>query len=243
MDTSAQFPVSSPQRTASSGVPRERRRTLVDVAYDELHEQIVSGELGPERTIRYRDAEALLAMSAIPIREALGRLEREGLVDIVPHHGARVAAVSLDDLGDTYVVRKTLEGLAVRRAANALSTSDVARLEQRLSVYAQAESMQASARELSKAHADFHFALYQTAGSAWLMRLIAPLWANSERYRRLSLGARGGPPNRLQEHRYLLDLCRSHDVDGATTEIEAHLQRTRDLIEQGKGGWTAGSNE
>ena len=92
-------------------------RTLVDVATRELREMILSGELQPGVQLVLTELAQRLSMSVMPVREAIGRLQAEGLVDQIPHRGARVSLVSAADLEDLYAVRIALETLATREAA------------------------------------------------------------------------------------------------------------------------------
>jgi len=207
-----------------------KRRTLVDEAHDALHEQIVSGKLAPGSAIRFRSTAATLQMSPIPIREALRRLEQSGLVELTPHHGARVTPISLRDLADTYDIRRALEGVAIRRAAERMTSSQAAAVEQRLSEFAQALGSDGAPERIARAHADFHLSLYEMANSPWLQRLIEPLWQNSERYRRLAIYDLATHASLLLDHARLLERCRAGDTEAAALEIDAHLSRTSELI-------------
>ena len=91
-------------------------RTVADLAYARLRQRILSGELAPGSRID-QDAEAdRLLASRMPVREALRRLESEGLVEIVRHRGALVRGLSVSDLEDLYVLRIALEGVAAASA-------------------------------------------------------------------------------------------------------------------------------
>src|SRR5256885_16840007 len=94
-----------------------RHRTMAEAALDELREAIVLGELVPGTPLRLEDLAASLGMSISPIREAVRQLEALGLAEHVPHHGAKVVALDVDELRDLFGVRLALETMAVRRAA------------------------------------------------------------------------------------------------------------------------------
>ena len=81
-----------------------------------------------------------------------------------------------------------------------------------------------------EAHTSFHFAIYSAAGSSWLVRLIKPLWANSERYRIMSLSSRGTIEERQQEHERILVACANHAPRVAARELQQHLARTANLV-------------
>ena len=85
-------------------------------------------------------------------------------------------------------------------------------------------------REARRAHTDFHFSLYDAAGSDWLVRVIRPAWENAERYRAASLAKRGTLGQRQREHARILDACARHDADIAAAELYRHLAVTANLV-------------
>ena len=99
---------------------RTRHPTMAEAALAELRDSILSGELAPGAPLRLEELAERLGMSISPVREAVRRLESLGLAVHVPHRGARVSELALDDLRDTYEVRLVLEPLAVRKAAEPL---------------------------------------------------------------------------------------------------------------------------
>src|SRR5918998_5323819 len=101
-----------------------RPRTLAEQAAAELQEAILSGQLEPGAPLRLEKLARTLDMSPMPVREAVRQLERLGLAEHVPHRGARVSRLSVDDLRDTYDARLAVEGLAVRRAAERFSVEE-----------------------------------------------------------------------------------------------------------------------
>jgi Mn-dependent DtxR family transcriptional regulator len=102
------------------------RRTLAEEAAAELHELILSGELPSGTALRLEELAKRLDMSQMPIREGLRRMQALGLVEIVPHKGAWVRELSMEDLRDTHQTRLALESLAVRAAATRFTEADAA---------------------------------------------------------------------------------------------------------------------
>src|SRR5947209_20422967 len=92
-------------------------RTLAEKAYDTLHMAIVMGRLRPGARLPIEELAEYLQMSPMPIREAVRRLDAVGLVENVPHRGARVRELSVTDLAEVYEARLALEIPAIRRAA------------------------------------------------------------------------------------------------------------------------------
>ena len=213
---------------------RGRHRTLAEQAVAELQEAIVTGELPPGTPLRLARLAESLDMSPMPVREAVRQLERLGLAEHVPHRGARVSSLSVDDLRETYDARLAVEGLAVRRAAERFSAGDADQCAELLAEHVRAYRG-GDERRSRDLHTDFHFCLYAAAGSQWLVRLIRPLWQNSERYRVASLYERSSLERRRREHQRILDACVAHRPDDAEEALRAHLVGTANIVSQRMG--------
>jgi DNA-binding GntR family transcriptional regulator len=206
---------------------RDSHRTLAERAFYVLHEAIITGLLAPGQRLPIEELARQLTMSAMPIREALRRLDAVGLVENVPHRGARITELSQDDLRSIYDARLALETLAVRRAAESFDDDAAAAARQELDTYRTALRKRDPLKALA-AHTRFHFTLYEQAKSHWLIRLVTPLWESSERYR-LALPIEP-VAKRLGEHQRILDGCINHDPDVAAAELHNHLVRTANAV-------------
>ncbi|MHB1835694.1 MAG: GntR family transcriptional regulator [Solirubrobacteraceae bacterium] len=210
-------------------------RTLAERAFATLHEAIVTGVLSPGERLPIEELADVLEMSPMPIREALRQLDSVGLVENVPHRGARVTELSIDDLREVYEARLELEALAVRHAAQKFTEADAAVARERLEEHVKAYSSR-DVRRIWESHTEFHFAIYNAAHSRWMNRLIKPLWETSERYRFAMLPVRQNLDRRRLEHEHILDACANHDEDLAVAELRNHLTRTANLIAGQMGG-------
>jgi DNA-binding GntR family transcriptional regulator len=205
-------------------------RTLAEKAFDHLHQAIIQGEIPPGERLPIEDLAGTLEMSPMPIREALRRLDAGGLVEHVPHRGARVRELSIDDLREVYEARLALEPLAVAHAAEHFTEEDAARASDALRRHV-AAYRKGTPIETFAAHTEFHFALYDAANSRWLKRLITPLWESSERYR-IALPARyrRALEERRVEHERILLACVQHDPETAARELYDHLVETANRV-------------
>jgi DNA-binding GntR family transcriptional regulator len=167
-------------------------------------------------------------VSVQPIREAIRRLESIGLVEVVPNRGGRVRPMSIADLRDTYEIRLHLETYAIERAASRFTDDDAAAARAALTDHVRLERA-GEVESARAAHTAFHFAIYKASGSPWVVRSIRPLWENSERYRLLSLPARGSLARRREEHERILEACTERDPAAAAAELDRHLRRTANL--------------
>lgn len=211
-------------------------RTLAERAFAALHEAIVTGRLAPGERLPIEDLAGALQMSPMPVREALRRLHAAGLVENVPHRGARVTELSIDDLREVYEARLELEPLAVRHAAERFAEQDAKRAGDALQRHVRAYR-RGDVNETFTAHTAFHFALYEASGSRWLLRLITPLWESSQRYR-LALPPRHRRilEERRGEHEAILRACIERDPDAASRELRNHLVTTANRVSSRMGG-------
>jgi DNA-binding GntR family transcriptional regulator len=208
-----------------------RHRTMAEAALAELREAILTGVLAPGAPMRLEELAGSLNMSISPIREAIRQLEALGLAEHLPHRGARVTQLTIDDLRNTYEARLALETLAIRRAAGRFSDEDAVAARAALDEYARAVRV-GDGRLRRAVHATFHFTLYDASGSTWLPRLIRPVWENAERYRVVSVaeGRAGSLAERQREHQQILDACTRHDADAAANVLHSHLARTANVV-------------
>jgi DNA-binding GntR family transcriptional regulator len=202
---------------------------MAEAAVERLREAIIMGELTPGTPLRLEDLARSLGMSISPIREAVRQLEALGLAEHVPHHGAKVMGLDVEELRELFSIRLALETLAVRRAAELFSAEDAASAAACLADYHETRRS-GDTRAAMREHTAFHFTLYEAARSNWLVRLIRPAWDSCERYRPVLLSARGELQDRHEElDRELLAACAAHDPDRAAAALHAHLELATDI--------------
>ena len=200
-----------------------RHRTMAEAALERLREAIIMGELTPGTPLRLEDLARALGMSISPIREAVRQLEALGLAQHVPHHGARVMGLDVEELRELFSIRLALEAMAVRRAAALFRPADGDAASAALAQYGEARR-RGDIRGAVRAHGAFHFTLYEAARSGWLVRLIRPAWDSCERYRPALLSARGELQQRHERlDAELLAACAARDADRAAEVLRTHL--------------------
>jgi len=202
---------------------------MAEAAVERLREAIIMGELTPGTPLRLEDLARSLGMSISPIREAVRQLEALGLAEHVPHHGAKVMGIDVEELRELFSIRLALETLAVRRAAELFSPEDAEAAAARLADSHDARTA-GDTRAAVREHTAFHFTLYEAARSSWLLRLIRPAWDSCERYRPILLSARGELQDRHADlDRELLAACTAHDPVRAAAALHAHLELATDF--------------
>ena len=163
--------------------------TLPDFAYARLREQILSGELPADAPLRQEKLAASLGLSRLPIREALTRLESEGLVMLRPRRGYVVASLDVDEVQEIFDMRMVIEEHAGYLATTRRSDQDVADVE---AVFRKMEVMAPGSSEeivtYSLLNRAFHERLFASTGRNRLRGLLSTLQDNAERFTRM--GAR-----------------------------------------------------
>jgi DNA-binding GntR family transcriptional regulator len=201
---------------------------LTDLLARELRTAIFDGSLKPGERIGQARVAEQYGTSRIPVREALQLLQAEGLVTLLPHSGARVARLELDELGEIYEIREHLEPFAIARSVPGLSDEQLVELED---LVAQIEAA-AEGEELGRwVELDRRFHLTaMSAAPPRLQRIIESLWNGTEHYRRTYLVL----PERLQiahlEHRLLLETIKSRRGEDAANILLVHIRRTRETL-------------
>ena len=214
---------------------RDAAHNLTQGAYEALRADLLACRIAPGSRLKIQELCTRFSVSLGAIREALSRLTSEGLVVSEPQRGFRAVPISVADLRDLTMVRIEVESLCLRRAIAVGTVEWEARLVaafHRLSRTPErvASDPMRSADEWADAHAAFHSALVDGADSPWLLRLHAQLYAQSERYRRLSIPLDTGDRDVGREHQDILDAALKRDADRAVALITRHFGATTAIL-------------
>ena len=218
--------------------PGSHPRTAQQFAYEVVRREILRGNLTPGTRLAQGNIAAQLSLSTTPVREALRRLASEDLVRIDAHRGAIVRGVDKDELREIYEIRLLLEPLAMRKATVRITDEELDRAERLW------ERMNGSddVSDWAETNRDFHALFAAAAAAPTLIRIVGTLRDSAANYVRwLAVADPELPARANQEHRRLLDACRSRDADMAARVEEAHLLSTfetmmSDLPEPGEHG-------
>jgi GntR family transcriptional regulator, carbon starvation induced regulator len=219
-----------PQETVTVGAP-ERFRTLSDAVYDRLRKDLLSGKLAPGVKLRLENLRATYSVGMSPLREALFRLEPEGLVIGEGQRGFRVAPVSIEDLWDVTRLRIELECKALRESiAKGGNDWEVEIVASAHRLFKSRQTANGDYEDIAAAHRQFHRSVVAACGSPWNLHFISVLYDHSERYRRMSVQQAPAPRDLENEHRALVDACLARDADQACALLEEHLVRTAKIV-------------
>jgi len=194
-------------------------------AYLEIRRRILDNEWAPGFSALEQELAQQLEMSRTPVREALLRLQDEGLVAVIPRHGMRVLPVSPEDMREIYQVLTALESAAAGLAAMANASED--RVASLSLACEQMEAALLSKDLLAWAEADecFHTQLLLLSGNHILTETVLRFWDRAHRARLVTLRLRQLPETSTREHRQLIDAIVSGNSQLAQDLHRAHRER------------------
>lgn len=213
------YPSSSSDAPSCGAVGRLLRKTAVDLVEDELRARIMSGQLAPGSALRQEALSDELGVSRIPIREAIRLLSAEGLVDLVPHKGAFVSMISMEEVQELFDLRLRLEPWLFREASILISETD---LDHAVQIVQSMNNV--DAKEWGKLNWDLHELLYHSAQRPTAMNIVRSLHEKTERYLRFQVVNAPIRQQANEEHLALIDLCRNRQGDKAKDALEQHLR-------------------
>jgi DNA-binding GntR family transcriptional regulator len=178
-------------------------RKMGELAYDEVRDAIISGKLEPGSRLNQDELAKQLGVSRAPIRDALTRLEAEGLVQTTSRKGVIVAITTPQDLVNIFELRAILDSHSHRLACEKIGGSDLTHLQE---IVERTEKLtpDGDIHELVRAHAEFHYVIYAACGNPELEHAARSLWDRSYRYRLMALAKKEIALLTLEEHKEIL---------------------------------------
>ena len=212
---------------AKSLQPLRRGLPLRDRIHDRLRSAILSGELSPGTPVIEAELASRLGASRTPVREALRRLEAEGLLEPRGQRGSIVRELKVDEVECIFEIREALESLAARRAARSIREADLEKLAQ------QVEAMRASIDDpdrMERHDTAFHDLIFASANGERLKRMLTDLREELITYRYLSLADPDRRRATIAEHEAILAALRAHDEHAAAQRIGTHIANARAAV-------------
>lgn len=197
--------------------------TLEEKVYNILEDQILSQKLRAGDSVTEMKLSKELGVSRTPVREALQRLDREGLIKLRPNKGAVVVGISERDLIDIYKIRTRLEGLAARIAAENADETLIRQLSDNIEL-TEFYMSKGNIEKLKDLDSDFHDIIYSYCQSRILGKTLSELHRYIVCYRKLSLSVKGRLERSLAEHREIVEAIKKGDAEGADSLMSAHVE-------------------
>ena len=209
---------------------------LTDRVYAAIREGIRSGAIAAGSRLRLRDLAAQLGTSPMPVREAIGRLEQNGLVVRVPHRGAVVADLTPAELAHVYATRLVLEVEATRLGCGAAGPADVGAMRTAYAAMVAAVRAGRPAEALDRDE-ELLSALYAAGGNPVLLGLVQDLWQRCRAFKLLGADAADSfapEAGAWSTQQRLLEAVEAHDVDAAVAvtreSLESSQRRIRTML-------------
>ncbi len=198
-------------------------KPLREIVFETLRDAIINQVLEPgERLMEIQMADEM-GVSRTPVREAIRKLELEGLVIMVPRKGAYVAGISVKDIHEVFEVRTSLEGLAASLAAQRITPEELDEMERNLFLEA-GELAENNLRSIVEIDTSFHDLLYKAAKNQKLFQMVNNLQEQLQRFRSASLARPGRSKTALEEHRKILEALALGDSKLAQKLAMEHIE-------------------
>lgn len=202
-------------------------KPLRDVVFESLREAILGGQLKPGQRLMEVQLAEQLGVSRTPVREAIRKLELEGLVVMLPRKGAYVANMSLKDIMDVLEIRSSLEGMAAFLAAERINDEDLKHLKEIAGELGQNES---NIEELLKKDVEFHECIFKATNNKKLHQLINSLWEQVYRFRVSYLSDYDALLNIVEEHKMIVEAIEQGDSELAKKRAIEHIEKAEQFM-------------
>ena len=195
---------------------------LREVAFNTLREAILKGELKPGERLMEVQLAQKLGVSRTPIREAIRKLELEGMAVTMPRRGAVVAKMTEKDMEDVLQVRRALEELAVEIACQQISMSQMKQLSD-AGDYFEEMTLSGDIKELADADIKFHDIIYESTGNLRLVAILKSFREQMYRYRVEYLKEQENYPTLISEHKGIVEGLKNRDKDTVVEIMHRHV--------------------
>ena len=210
-------------------IDQQEYTPLRDVVFNTLRQAIIKGDLKPgERLLEIQLADKL-GVSRTPVREAIRKLELEGLVTMVPRRGTTVLGITKKHLKDVLEIRSALEELALELACRRITPEQYEELV-RLETLLEEKQDSDNAFELSDIDEKFHEQIYQATNNPRLVQLLANLREQMYRFRLEYMKAKDKRPRLIQEHQQIIKALKNKDSKAGRKAIYDHIVNQANAI-------------
>jgi len=201
-----------------------KKKTLYKEIADNLRDMIIAGKLKEGDKIKEQALCSLMGTSRTPLREAIRVLSSEGLIELIPNHGAYVSKPTFVEIKEMFDVMTVLEGVCARTAAEKMNDKALSTLE-KLHEKLEEKCDQRDQKGYIRYNNQYHSFVQELAGNRILNQIVNGLRQKILLYRYQSLSLPGRFEGSIQEHRELLEAFRRRDPEKAETLMKIHLTK------------------
>lgn len=208
---------------------QQKQLSAKDYAYFEVKELIIKGELPPEEAIVEEKLATTLEISRTPLREALQRLEWEGLVSRRKNGRLEVASISISELKELFKIRSALEGIIVVHATQKATSEDLGKLEDCVNMITLLSGNN-KVDEILKYGKAFHNYLYEISELETSVRILRQLNDHIDRYRKLVPFEKTKSQKPIHsDHELILKLIKQKELDAVAKAMEDHILKSAEI--------------
>ena len=202
---------------------------LREVVFITLRQAILSGVLEPGERLMEIHLAKQLGVSRTPVREALRKLELEGLVQTIPRRGAVVAQITQSDLEDVLEVRSVLEEFSVRKACRTMTPLQMNVLRKAADTFEKSIAG-GNLTECAQADVAFHEVITESTGNRRLIQMLNNIRGQVYRYRLENLKNRDSHQALIEQHRRIMEALEEGDEEKAAMALRMHIQEQKERI-------------
>jgi DNA-binding GntR family transcriptional regulator len=207
----------------------QARKSLGEHVFDSLKQAIIRGNMSPGEWLVESHIAVTLGISRTPVREAIHKLEREGLIDRQPRGGFTVLGLNRDDIEETFGIRAVLEGYAARLAALKHKKKELEPLEKKIEEFEKCLGKK-QLNDLTQINTEFHDLLYALSKSPKLVHMINGLTDQIFRFRQIILKETKMAKVSNEDHKQMLDFIRKRDADDVEHLVRDHILRGQRMV-------------
>ena len=207
----------------------QNHKPLREMVYEELKIQILKGSIIPGTRMMEVELAEEMGVSRTPIREAIRKLEKEGLVTIEPRRGAYASMISTEDMVEILEVRQDLEGLAAYFAANRMSDEQMKELKEVSNSYNEAVK-RGKMEDMIKYDTRFHHIIVESCRNKILVQMIEQLQELVLRFRYIYYDNFRRAENMPEEHEAIVAAISEGNADKARAAADIHIDRLKELV-------------
>lgn len=212
----------------------QNHKPLREVVYEELKRRILVGDITPRMRMMEIQLSEDLGVSRTPVREAIRKLEKEGLVTIEPRRGAYASEISVEDMVNVLVVRQDLEGLACEIAAEKITDEALQGLRKNTEEYAEAIKNE-DMLGMIRCDENFHKLIFDASGNKTLIKFGGMAQDAALRFRYLYYDGFRRYENMPEEHKGIIEALSDHDPVKARQLASDHISGLKEfVIEEGR---------
>ena len=207
----------------------QERKSLGEHVFESLKHSIIRGKISSGEWLVESHIAETLGISRTPVREAIHKLEREGLIERQPRGGFTVLGLNRNDIEETFGIRSVLEGYAARLAAVKHRKEELEALEKKIDEFQNALDRR-KMNLLPTINTEFHDLLYSLSKSPKLINMINGLHDQIYRYREMILKEKKIAATSNLDHQKMLKHIRERDAEGAERLVRDHIVRGQEVV-------------